>query len=549
MACKVLNNQDLAVSEKFTFYKSEDPENYIFEGYAAVFGVIDKHGDMLSCKAFEDLGPGFHASYRDIKFLWQHDSFYPLGSIQQIKPDSYGLKVKVAINTGTEKGKECIALIKQGVINSLSIGFQITSDHYDSYNDCRVIDSAKLLEVSAVTFPANEKAKISSKTNNNHIKGGNMTEDVTTKVDSLTKELNEFKRTNENKLTQLEKQMEKNSELEAKLNNLEAFMDRPGFASDNSQINYKNEAMEAYIRKGEIDNSYTTKALSHTESEDGGYLVQPEIYNKIIEEMKEISPIRKLASIEKISSNALELILEHDKFKCGWVNDISEMQEETETPRMSRKKIYVHELFAQPKASQRLIDDAMVDVESWLIRQLKESFARTETDSFINGDGNNKPRGLLAYDKDQITRVEAANYGSEGNAKLSYEMLNAMLSQLNEQHRVGASFLMHRETLTKLRDLKNESGQLIWQPSLSEKSPETIFGLPVYTCDQMPRPHEGEDAIVLANFSEAYKIVDRKDMGIMRDPYTEKPFVKFYATKRVGGDIVNRDAIVIGRLF
>jgi HK97 family phage major capsid protein len=551
MMQKAIANFANEAGSGFTLHqKSVDSGFYIFEGYGAVFDIIDNHGDMIASTAFED-SITKHRQRGGIKFLWQHDSFHPLGNIEDIKSDSYGLKVRVAINSATEKGGECIALIKQGVIDSLSIGFQIAADHYDHSNGCRVIDSAKLLEVSAVTFPANEEAKISSKSTNKHYKqGGSMSEDLNSKLNSLYKEIEETKQESHQKSQMIEEQKHKNQELENKLNNLEVVMDRPSLAENGTaSLQSKDLNFENFIRKGEIEQNYTTKSMNHMESEDGGYLIEPEIYNKIIEQMAEISPIRKLASIDKISSNALELIMEHDKFKCGWVNDISEMQEETGSPKLSRKKIYVHELFAQPKASQRLIDDALVDVEAWLVRQLKTSFAAAEAESFINGDGNNKPRGLLSYSDEEISRLDAVNYNRENKPAISYELLNQMLSSLKDQHQTEASFLMHRETLNQVRNLKDDAGHLIWQPSLSEKSPGTIFGLPVYTCDQMPRPKEGADAIILANFAEAYKIVDRRDINIMRDPYTEKPFVKFYSTKRVGGDVVNREAMVIARLF
>ena len=270
--------------------------------------------------------------------------------------------------------------------------------------------------------------------------------------------------------------------------------------------------------------------------ERGALSISPEKYKDVIAKMAEISPMRQLASCDIISSNVLELLIQDGIFDGGWVAETA-ARDETETPKLLQKKIYVHEVYSQPKATQRLLDDSFMNIESWLIDQIVCSFVAAENAAFINGDGVNKPRGFLTYEE----AIEKVSVEEEGEVK-ALDLIN-LLNSLGDRYHANASFLMNRRTLSLIQKIQDENGRFIWQPSLSDKMPETIFGIDVYCSSDMPVPEVGNAIIALGDFKAGYKIVDRQGISLMKDPFTEKPFVKFYATKRVGGDVIDLSAI------
>jgi HK97 family phage major capsid protein len=197
----------------------------------------------------------------------------------------------------------------------------------------------------------------------------------------------------------------------------------------------------------------------------------------------------------------------------------------------------VHEIYAQPKATQKLLDDSFVNIEEWISSQLVQAFSRSENHAFINGDGVNKPKGILSYGP-EIQRIE-----SEEDDFVTFNDLLNLINSLDDDFQKNASFLMNRRTLATIQKIQDRDGRFIWQPSMSDKAPSTLLGVPVICCSDMPIIEAGKSVVALADFKQAYKIVDRHGISIMKDPYTEKPFTKFYATKRVGGDVVNYNAI------
>ncbi|VVC30940.1 Phage major capsid protein, HK97,Phage capsid [Cinara cedri] len=218
--------------------------------------------------------------------------------------------------------------------------------------------------------------------------------------------------------------------------------------------------------------------------------------------------------------------------------------QDTTTPQVKKISIMTYELYAQPQISQRLLDDAFVDVESWLIEKVAETFGTKENEAFIKGNGNFQPKGILAYNDDEVEPLT--------NKQLDSDAITTLYYSLNEYYAKNASFLMNRSTLKSIRLLKsNSTGQYLWQPSLSLNVPDTLMGVPVYQSSHMPTPPNEEqikDAtylpiIAVADFKQAYKIVDSKGMTILRDPYTNKPYVRFFITKRVGGEVINTNAI------
>ena len=313
-------------------------------------------------------------------------------------------------------------------------------------------------------------------------------------------------------------------ELETKFNNLQNAILAPSATYfENSE---EKKAFDNYLRKG-VMSEFVTKSLS-TDNGEAGVAVVHHLNMKIISEVNANSVMRQLASIETISTSSIDLIIEDGKFNSGWVGEV-EQRDVTDTPKLKKKTIAVHELYAQPKATQKLIDDVAVDINSWLSEKLVDSFVKAENEAFIIGDGDKKPFGILT--NMEIKKVDVG-------VAVTVDILLQLINELDEEHIANASFLMNRSTLASIQALKDQSGRFIWQQSLSDPLKQAIFGIPVFCSSHMPNVGADNLAIAIGDFKIAYKIVDRANIAIMRDPYTEKPFVKFYAVKRVGGDIV-----------
>lgn len=339
-----------------------------------------------------------------------------------------------------------------------------------------------------------------------------------------------------------------------RLDQIETVYNRPVLGSDTEAKSHEKngeygKAFRNYLRKGMDAGLETlqTKALSVGSDPDGGYLVTPSMSSKIVQSVFETSPLRQLASIETISSDSLELIDDHDQAAAGWTAETASVTE-TSTPTLAKRNIATHELYAQPKATQKLVDDAAIDVEGWLSTKISDIFARKQNTAFISGDGVSQPRGILTYAAGtswgQIQQVNSGDNGdvtADGFIELFYSLKDAYMR--------NASFLMNRSIVQQARLLKETStDQYMWQPGLSAGTPDTLLGVPVYMAADMPAAETGSLSVAVGDFKAAYQIVDRQGIRILRDPFTEKPFVKFYATTRVGGDVINFEAIKLMKL-
>ena len=392
---------------------------------------------------------------------------------------------------------------------------------------------------------------------------------ITKQVDQLGSAWEQFKAVNDRRLNEIEKKgaadavtvdhLNKINHVmdgyKARVDQLETAFSRPaagmeyGTALTNPVMTEHKEAFQDYLRRGvEDDLSHLErKALSASSDPDGGYLITPAMAETIVHKVFETSPMRHLASVEVISSDALEILEDTDEAAAGWTTETGAVSE-TATPDLGKKTIPVHELYAQPKATQKLVDDASIDIELWLSKKLTEVFSRKENTAFINGDGVGKPRGILTYaDGTNWGEIEQIDSGSSGN--VTSDKLVEMYYALKEEYAAHSTFLMNRSTAQQVRLLKESTtDQYLWQPGLQAGSPDTLLGVPVVQAADMEAPAADSLSIALADFKRAYQIVDRTGIRVLRDPYTEKPFVKFYTTKRTGGDVVNFEAIKLMKL-
>jgi HK97 family phage major capsid protein len=391
--------------------------------------------------------------------------------------------------------------------------------------------------------------------------------EITDKVHQLGSAWEQFKQVNNARLDEIEKKGHADplySEHLSKINNaldqyksrmdqLETAYNRP--ASDTSPLptyttnrEYK-QAFRNYLRKG-MDaglEALESKSLSVGSNQDGGFFVTEEISDRVARRIFESSPLRELASVQTISSDALDVIEDAEQADAAWTTETGAVVE-TNTPNIGKRTIAVHEMYAQPKATQKLLDDAAIDVESWIAEKVADKFSRMEASGFISGNGTGQPKGILSYAAGtSFGQIEQIKSGVAG--VLTSDSLVKLFYSLQEDYTRNATFLMNRSVLQSVRLLKESTtDQYIWQPGLATGAPDTLLGTPVAQAADMPLAANNALSVALADFKAAYLIVDRIGLRILRDPFTEKPFVKFYTTRRVGGEVINTDAIKLLRL-
>ena len=306
-------------------------------------------------------------------------------------------------------------------------------------------------------------------------------------------------------------------------------------------------AFAGFVRTGaEIE----TKALAGTSGDSGGYAVPREIDAVIDATLVAISPIRAIANVVKVGSAGYRKLVTSGGTPSGWASETA-ARTETSTPTFREIAPPMGELYANPAASQAMLDDALFDVEGWLADEIAREFARAEGAAFVNGSGVNRPRGFLngaTSNAGDATRAfgtlqHLASGAAGGFAANPEERLIDLVQALRAPYRQGASFVMNSATLARIRKLKTSDGAFLWQPSLAVGQPATLLGYPVVEAEDMPDIAADSLSIAFGNFKAGYLIAERSETAVLRDPYSNKPFVNFYATKRVGGMVSNSEAI------
>ncbi len=316
----------------------------------------------------------------------------------------------------------------------------------------------------------------------------------------------------------------------------------------------RQEGFAEYVERSKLsddDRTLLTKAMTVNSDPDGGYLVTPELGGTITTLVRETSPMRQLASVITIGSDSLEYILDNDLAGAGWVGE-TQARPETSTPTLAKLTINVNEIYAQPKASQKLLDDADVDVEAWLAGKASQVFSLMENTAFLVGDGVLKPRGLLTYPAgtSQSPARQVQQVVSGSGSAFTYDGFINLMSALKEPYQGNASWIVNRLGFGSMLLIKDDNSTPIFNMTYDRNGgrPFTILGAPLYFASDMPTVATNALAAAYGDFKQAYQIVDRTGIRVLRDPYTDKPFIKFYTTKRVGGDVINPEAFVLGKI-
>jgi HK97 family phage major capsid protein len=294
------------------------------------------------------------------------------------------------------------------------------------------------------------------------------------------------------------------------------------------------------------------KAMSVGSDPDGGYLVPADMAGRMIKRQYETSPIRLIASVQLIGTDALEGIADVNEATSGGAVAERDARAETATAQLGKWRIEVHEQYAEPRATQKLLDDANIDVEAWLADKTADIMTRTENTWFVTGNGSNKPRGFTAYTTaatadasrswgtlEHVVSGASGDFGASDPADKLFDLIGAFKDHFLQ----NARWVTRREVITKLRKIKTGVGDYLWQPGLQTGQPQQVLGFPVTIAQDMPALAADSLSMAFGDFREGYQIVDRQGIRVLRDPYTAKPYVKFYTVKRVGGGVVNFEAI------
>lgn len=325
---------------------------------------------------------------------------------------------------------------------------------------------------------------------------------------------------------------------------------RPPLASSEMAAAPHQKAFDAYLRSGDDGDlrglDLDAKAMSTTVNGDGGYLVDPQTAETVKSVLSSTASIRAVASVVTVEATSYDVLIDHGDIGHGWANETGPVAE-TATPVIDRVTIPLHELSALPKASQRLLDDSAFDIEGWLAGRIADKFSRAEAAAFINGDGNDKPTGILwhptiannSWSWGNIGYTTTGVEGDIGNGDAIIELVYA----LGAQYRANASFLMNSKTAGILRKLKDADGRFLRSDGLAAAEPARLMGYRVVIAEDMPDADANAFAVAFGDFAAGYTIAERPDLRVLRDPFSAKPHVLFYATKRVGGDVSDFAAI------
>lgn len=318
------------------------------------------------------------------------------------------------------------------------------------------------------------------------------------------------------------------------------------------EFNAYRSGLGVYMRRGGNTPRDVMAAMSVGSDPDGGYSVTPDMSGRIIQRIYETSPMRQVASVVTIGTDRLEGFNDLGEGTAGWVGETAP-RPKTGTPQLGKYEIPVHEMYAFPETTQKLLDDSAFNIEAWLADKTSDKFVRTENAAFLNGDGVLKPRGLLTYPTavtadatrawGTFQHILTGTDGTFGTTTNGTDKLIDLVYSVKAAYRTGAAFMAARSTIAAIRKLKDGQGNYAWQPSLSALSGGTILGFNVVEAEDMPAMAADSLSLAFGDFRETYTIVDRIGIRVLRDALTNKPFVGFYTTKRVGGDAISFEAV------
>ncbi|MBM6581375.1 phage major capsid protein [Microvirga sp. BT689] len=396
-----------------------------------------------------------------------------------------------------------------------------------------------------------------------------VSDDVASAFEDFARAFEAFKDANDTRLSEIETRLTSDVVTDEKLARIDGALDdakrridrmalersRPPLAGgtdaprDLAQGEHK-AAFHSYVRTGEAAGlkRLEEKALSAGSGPDGGYLVPDTVEREVLRRLSGVSPIRAISSVRVISGGQYKRAFSATGPATGWVGETA-ARPQTASPALSEMSFPAMELYAMPAATQTLLDDAVVDIESWIAEEVESAFAEQESAAFVNGDGVNKPKGFLATETVEEEIWEWGRLGTVNTGGATFpaddpsDVLVDLIYTLKSGYRQNAAFVMNRKTQSAIRRFKDDNGAYLWAPPASLGQAATLMGFPVVEAEDMPDIALDACAIAFGDFKRGYLIVDRAGMRVLRDPYSAKPYVLFYTTKRVGGGVQDYAAI------
>ncbi|MCL2892479.1 phage major capsid protein [Brenneria tiliae] len=387
--------------------------------------------------------------------------------------------------------------------------------------------------------------------------------DVEQVAQDLQKKFDEFKEKNDKRIDAVEQEKGKLAgeveTLNGKLAELDALkssleeelkaVKRPGGGTQSKAVSEHKTAFLQFIRKGSEDGlrELEQKALQTGVDADGGYAVPEELDRTLLDILKDAVVMRQEASIITVGTSDYKKLVNLHGAASGWVGE-TDARPATDTPKLAQITPFMGEIYGNPQATQTMLDDGFFNVESWINSELALEFAEQEEVAFTSGNGEKKPKGLLAYastvDDDKTRAFGTLQHILSGAvAGVTADAIIKLVYTLRKVHRTGAKFMLNNNTLFQVRILKDSEGNYLWRPGLELDQPSTLVGYGIAENEQMPDVAADAKAIAFGNFKRGYTIVDRIGTRILRDPYTNKPYVGFYTTKRTGGMLTDSNAI------
>ncbi len=398
--------------------------------------------------------------------------------------------------------------------------------------------------------------------------------DVTQAFEDFSRAFEAFRETNDDRLGQIEHRLTADVLTEEKLARIDRTLDqtkaridqlalkarRPSLGETRAETmdpaaREHKAAFEAYIRSGDAQGlkRLEEKALSSGSGPDGGFLVPVPQERELLRRMALISPVRALATVREISGNQLKKAFLTTGPASGWVNETA-ARPQTNSQILADLTFPAMELYAMPSATQSLLDDGAINIEEWIADEIETVFAEREGQAFIAGDGIDKPRGILAYTNVAQASWTWGNVGylatgvSAGFAATApSDILIDLAYAVKAPYRQNGTFIMSRSTQAAVRKFKDSTGNYLWQPPISLGQMATFMNFPIVESEDMPNIAANSFSVAFGDFRRAYLVVDRMGIRVLRDPFTAKPYVLFYTTKRVGGGVQDFDAFKLLR--
>lgn len=380
--------------------------------------------------------------------------------------------------------------------------------------------------------------------------------EVTQIIANLQKAFADFRAENEKQLNDVKAGLpasdhaEKLTKFEAEISALQAEVDATNMKLAAGQMGAPvgvpdkeyTDAFMAHMRRGDVQ-----AALNKGEDEEGGYLAPVEWDRTIIDKLVLVSPMRQIARVQPVSKAGFSKLFNMSGTGSGWVGEEA-ARPATNTAEFKSLSFTSGEIYANPAATQGMLDDTEINIESWLAEEVQTEFAKQEGAAFVSGNGTNKPTGFLTYvtgganaAKHPFGAIELVNSGAATD--VTSDAIIDLVYSLPSAFTGNAKFIMNRKTMGAIRKLKDGHNNYLWQPSYVAGQPSTLSGFPVVEMPDMPDVAANAVSIMFGDFNQGYLIVDRTGVRVLRDPYTNKPYVQFYTTKRVGGGLLNPQAL------